>query len=157
MYKLLFGCCLLFPPSHLLSIKVTILADVVCHCWLSSTKWSYVSKLHFSLMLCFFYSGCYGERHFPRAKTGCSEHRETNCTQHVVLKRHWGIASSAVLTQTTDSKLAVGRLVGHFFVIFWEWPRRSKEVPDLDIMILLATVLTFFHLNCNIIQFCPEM
>lgn len=62
----------------------------------------------------FFYSRCYGERHIPRAKTGCSEHRETNRTQHVVLKRHWGIASSAVLTQTTDSKLPVGRLIGNF-------------------------------------------
>lgn len=67
---------------------------------------------------CVFYSGCYGERHIPRAEAGCSKHRETNCTQHVVLKRHWGIASSAVLTQTTDSKLAVGRLVGHFLSFF---------------------------------------
>ena len=30
VYKVLFGCCLLLPPSHLLSIKVTILTDLVC-------------------------------------------------------------------------------------------------------------------------------
>lgn len=84
-------------------------------CWLSSTKCTVCEQTpFFTDAVFFFYSGCYGERHIPRAKTGCSEHRETNRTQHVVLKRHWGIASSAVLTQTTDSKLPVGRLIGNF-------------------------------------------
>ena len=117
VYKLLFVCCLLFPPSHLLSIKVIILTGVACrrHHMLIIKYWVYCmwanSIFHWYRVS---YSGCYGERHIPRAEAGCSKHRETNCTQHVVLKRHWGIASSAVLTQTTDSKLAVGKLVGHF-------------------------------------------
>lgn len=106
-FPLLISWALKLPSLQMLFVR-----DITW--WLSSTKCTVCERTPFFTDAVFFYSGCYGERHISRAKTGCSKHRETNCTQHVVLKRHWGIASSAVLTQTTESKLAVGRLVGHF-------------------------------------------
>ena len=46
-----------------------------------------------------------------------------------------------------------------FLVILWEWPRRSKELLDFDIMILLATGLTKwgeFKLQKNCNQSCSS-
>ena len=93
-FPLLISWALKLPSLQMLFVR-----DIAC--WLSSTKCTVCEQTPFFTDAVFFflYSGCYGERHIPRAKTGCSEHRETNCTQHVVLEGHWGITSCAILIE----------------------------------------------------------